>query len=85
MREDHRWIGSLTSLSVGGCYLRTNERPPLGSELSVQFGLPHNGVVTARAVCVHTRDDGIGLAFTESSDEARVEIQSFVSQRLAAL
>lgn len=85
MREDRRWVGNLTSLSIGGCYLRTPEQPAVGTEMSVQFAVPRNGIVTARAVCVHARGDGVGLAFTESSAEARREIARFVSQRLATI
>lgn len=84
MRGDHRWVGNVTSLSVGGCYFRSRERPPVGATISVQLALPRGGIVTARAVCARVRDDGAGLAFTESSEEARREIDAFVSQRLAA-
>jgi len=85
MRADRRWAGSLTSLSVGGCYLRSSRRVPLGTPLCVQFALPHNGVLTTRAVCVHADDEGTGLAFTDASDVARREIGGYVAERLAAL
>jgi len=85
LREDHRWVGSVTSLSINGCYFESREKPPVGSGMNIEFGLPRNGMVTARAVCVRVHSDGLGLAFTDASEEARREIGSFVSQRLATL
>lgn len=84
MREDRRWEGRVTSLSAGGCYFLSDERPPIGAALSLQVALPRQGVVTARAVCTRVCKDGAGLAFTASSEEARREIDAFVSARLAA-
>jgi hypothetical protein len=85
MREDRRWVGSLTSLSTGGCFFRSSRETPLGARLCVQFALPRGGIVTARAVCIHVGDDGIGLAFTDTSPDARRDIGGFVSTRLATV
>jgi len=83
MREDRRWVGNVTSLSAGGCYFRSRQPTPVGTRMSVQFAIPRNGIVTTRAVCVHVGDDGIGLAFTDASPEARQGIGAFVADRLA--
>lgn len=85
IREDRRWIGTITSLSMGGCFLRTRERPPVGAHLSVQFAIPNGNIVVARAICVHSGGDGIGLAFTRSSEDALRDIGHYVSERLAIL
>jgi hypothetical protein len=85
MREDRRWVGSLTSLSTGGCFFRSRRPTPLGARLCVQFALPRGGIVTARAVCIHVGDEGIGLAFTDTSPEARRDIGGFVNNRLATV
>lgn len=85
LREDHRWVGSVTSLSTQGCYFESAERPPVGSRMNIEFALPRNGIVAARAICVRVHADGTGLAFTDASPDARREIGSFVSQRLATL
>lgn len=85
MRDDHRWVGHVVSLSVGGCFMKSQEILPIGARLSVQFALPHNGIVSTRAECVHATDDGVGLAFTDSPDATIQEIAGFVSTRLATL
>jgi hypothetical protein len=85
MRDDRRWVGSLTSLSVGGCYFRSTQPVARGDQMCVQFGLPRNGIVTTRAVCIHVGADGVGLAFTDASPEARREIGGFVAERLATV
>ncbi len=85
LRGDHRWVGSVTSLSINGCYLESPEKAPVGSHLSVEFALPRNGIVVARAICVSVHADGIGLEFSDISEDTRREIGSFVSLRLATL
>jgi len=83
IRADHRWVGSVVSLSEGGCLFRSSEPVARGARMNLQFALPGAEVVTARAICVHWREGEAGLAFSDTSEHLQSAIGGFVAHRLA--
>jgi hypothetical protein len=84
IRADRRSIGSIISLSEGGCAVRTAERLRKGSTLEVQFALPDFGMISSIAECRYVRRGDAGLAFSNPSREMRHSISHFVTSKLAA-
>jgi len=85
IRSDRRWVGSVLSLSEGGCLFKTSQPIDAGEAMNLQFALPQNGILSARAVCVYRREGAMGLAFSDTPAEIRRRISSFVTRRLATL
>jgi len=83
IRRDQRSVGNVISLSEGGCLFRTREAIEHGAQLNLQFALPHRGILSTRAQCIHQSGGGAGLRFTEAAVDVREHIAEFVAQRLA--
>jgi hypothetical protein len=83
IRADHRWVGSVVSLSQGGCLFRSSERVARGARMNLQFALPGADLITARAICVHGGSSEAGLAFSETTQQTQSVISGFVAHRLA--
>jgi hypothetical protein len=85
IRSDRRWPGAVVSLSEGGCLIRTSEPFAHGAQMNLQFALPEQGIVSARAECLYQRENELGLAFSKPSERNRRVIDDFVATRLAGL
>jgi hypothetical protein len=82
--EDRAYTGVVVSLSEGGCLFRGVDEPPRGLETSVQFPLPHPGLISTRARHVDRRGTHLGLAFQGLAPESRAAISRYVMERLVA-
>ncbi len=82
IREDQRSVGSVLSLSEGGCLFRGSSRLERGQQMNLQFALPGSGLLTTRAVCVHFAGEEAGLAFREADGELRRSIGHYVQGQL---
>jgi len=80
-----RFVAQLDSLSIQGCHVRDGERVAPGTKLNIEFALPGTEPVLARAACVTRTGEGAGLVFDSTPDSVRDSIDSFVTQRLAAM
>ena len=85
IRNDHRWVGNIVSLSEGGCLFRSDAPCNEGETLNLQLALPHTGIVTSRAECRHRHEGELGLTFRGATREIRGAIDHFVTSRLAGL
>ena len=82
-QSGRRFIASLISLSSHGCMLSPTQPIERGSKLNVEFAVPGQSLVMARALCVSTSNAGYGLRFESTPDSIRESIDFFVTQRLA--
>ncbi len=82
IRADQRTVGSVLSLSEGGCLFRGSEPIERGQQMNLQFALPESGLLTTRAMCVHFAGAEAGLAFQEADGELRRSIGHYVQGRL---
>jgi hypothetical protein len=85
IRNDHRWIGNIVSLSEGGCLFKTDAPGLQGETMNLQLSLPQTGIVASRAVCCHRGEGEMGLTFSDLEFETRSAIDAFVTRRLASL
>ena len=84
VRSERRTIGTMLSLSEGGCLLRTDDLLRKGSQVQLQFALPDYGLVSTRADCRYTHVGNAGLEFVEPPHDIRQSIGHFVTLQLAA-
>jgi len=80
-----RFVAQLDSLSIHGCHVRDADRVETGTRLNIEFALPGSDPVLTRAACVTRTGEGAGLVFDSTSDAVRDSIDTFVTQRLAAM
>ncbi len=83
IRADRRWVGSVTSLSEGGCLFRCGQKIQSGLAMNLQFALPRAAMLALRAVCVRHQAGAAALVFDEPSFDVRYRINGFVTERLA--
>lgn len=83
IRDDHRSMGAVLSLSEGGCLLRSSERFARGAQIDLQFALPQFGLIHTHAECRYAQGDDLGLAFGDAPAEVRRTIAHYVTSRLA--
>jgi hypothetical protein len=80
--SDRRWPASVLSLSTTGCLLRSDAALEEGVQLSLQFVIPAQDVITTRARCVSLGAEGAGLVFSGSSMYGRESITHYIVDRL---
>ncbi len=85
IRNDHRWVGNIVSLSEGGCLFRTDAPGFEGETMNLQLALPQAGIIASRAQCCHRGEGEMGLTFRELDARARSTIDHFVTRRLASM
>jgi len=83
IRSDRRMLGAVTSLSATGCLFVGNEPIEPGATVTLQLAMPDQGIIHARAECVHTGPAGAGLRLQEMHPREREGIAQFVASRLA--
>lgn len=85
IRADRRAVGSVVSLSDGGCLFKTSHPIEAGEAMNLQFALPRIDILSTRTVCAYRAEGAVGLVFAGASEEIRRRIRGFVTQRLATL
>jgi c-di-GMP-binding flagellar brake protein YcgR len=77
---------SLGDLSVGGAFIETSQRYPVGSILNLRFKLPRAlEFITCTIIVRHTRGgNGLGVEFLDLSPEDRHQINTFISRQSSA-
>ncbi len=86
--DTHFYAGLTQDISQGGVFIATYGLLPVGSRLDLSFDLPDGTEIRTRgevrwlreSACSGTRP-GMGVAFTELSDEAIVAIHRFCCER----
>jgi|GEM_PF-681678 len=73
------------NISLGGMFLKTAERRPLGAEVFFQFTLKDGGtLIEGLGRVVRLADDGMGLQFVSVLEPSATIIRRLVDERLAA-
>jgi len=83
-RADHRWTGSVVSLSQGGCRFLSDAVVEPGDQMNLEFDLPQSGTVCTRALVIHRSKGTAGVVFVDPSRQVRDCVGDFVAHRLAA-
>jgi uncharacterized protein (TIGR02266 family) len=66
-------------ISIGGLFLKTLEKLPVGSKLQLVFQLPGSSrVIEAIGEVKHHREEGMGLEFSKMDQEGREEMERFI-------
>ncbi len=77
-----RTVSRVSTLGLGGIFIRTGEPPPVGERLQLVFEVP-GGVV--RAACI-VRDSqtgrGMGVEFTSMNPDARARLSHLLRRLL---
>jgi hypothetical protein len=72
------------NISIGGMFLRTEQRRPLGAELYFQFTLAGRGtLIEGLGQVVRVTPDGLGLKFISLLEPSASIIRHLVEERLA--
>ena len=72
------------NISIGGMFLRTEQRRPLGAELYFQFTLAGRGtLIEGLGQVVRVTPDGLGLKFVSLLEPSASIIRHLVEERLA--
>ena len=86
--DTHFYSGITQDMSVGGVFVATYHLFPVGTRLDLAFELPGKVLVNARGQVRWLRDaapgasrPGMGVAFTDLSDEALAAVARFCRQR----
>lgn len=73
-------VASTKDISVGGLYLTTQTRIPVGATLALRIPLGNEHVVVKGEVVYSNPGEGVGVKFQQLSDEARTMIERSASQ-----
>src|SRR5262249_51176648 len=71
-----------TTISKGGLFLRTSQRPSLNSELKLRLKLPNGELIETMARVVYVRDQpdqGVGLAFCREDSAFREAMNRYLA------
>ncbi|HEX4803352.1 MAG TPA: TIGR02266 family protein [Myxococcaceae bacterium] len=71
-----------TTISKGGLFLRTSQRPSLNSELKLRLKLPNGELIETMARVVYVRDQpdqGVGLAFSREDSSFRAALNQYLA------
>jgi uncharacterized protein (TIGR02266 family) len=85
--ETNFFNGFSEDLSDGGLFIATYNVLPIGSELTVTFGLPEGREITAEGRVAWVREPhgdvspGMGIRFTELGDDDHAAILRFIGER----
>jgi hypothetical protein len=80
--EYRRDISRVSSLSAGGMFIEADDPAPVGQALQVQFDLPNGPVLGKAVVRRSTRGKGMGVEFTELSEEQRTALSDLMQRLL---
>ncbi len=96
-RDDHRQVGVVVNVSTGGLFVQSSLLLPVGAALRISFFLPlaagPRPLITAAwvrwvndplAPKAITLPPGMGIEFLGLDSSARADLDTFVSERLAA-
>ncbi|PIR21825.1 MAG: hypothetical protein COV44_11020 [Deltaproteobacteria bacterium CG11_big_fil_rev_8_21_14_0_20_45_16] len=77
----------IDNISLGGLFVKTQERPPLGSIVAISFSLPATPSLPEREFNLYAKvcrisESGIALEFTNLTLEARAELEVYVKNFL---
>jgi hypothetical protein len=71
------------NLSVGGMFLRTAERRPLGTEFFFQINVAgHGTAIEGLGKVVRITDDGMGIEFVSLLEPSATRVRELVTERL---
>ncbi len=84
IRDEHRSMGAVLSLSKGGCLLRSSEGFARGAEIDLQFALPQFGLIKTHAECRYAQGEDLGLAFSDAGSQVQQTIAHYITSRLAS-
>jgi len=71
-----------TTISKGGLFVRTTQRPSLNSELKLRLKLPNGQLIETMARVVYVRDQpdqGVGLAFCREDSAFRIAMNQYLA------
>ena len=72
------------NLSIGGVFVKTTDRRPVGSQVFFQFTLRGGGtLIEGLANVVHVNDEGMGMEFVSVLEPSAGIIRALVAQRLS--
>ena len=73
-----------TTISKGGLFVRTPQRPPLNSEVKLRLKLPNGELIEALARVVYVLDQpstgGVGLAFSREDSAFRTAMKQYLAR-----
>ena len=73
-------VASTKDIGLGGLYLTTQTRIPVGANLALRIPLGNEHIVVKGEVVYSNPGQGVGVKFQELSDEARTAIERSVAQ-----
>ena len=78
---ERQWMTE--NISLGGCFLQTIEKLPVGSKIRIVFQLPYSTrYIEALGEIKHLQEEGMGLEFIAMEEEGRAEIGRFIKDFL---
>lgn len=89
--EDFFYYDSLTSLSLGGCFIKTENPYPVGSNIEVVFcvGTASESLKVRGRVQRHGEgagaEEGMGVKFETMSDETAARLESYLMSHLGTM
>lgn len=83
LHQGRAWGAAVLSLSENGCLMRSPERVPLGSRISLTLQLPRIGSVEVEAESAYQIVPDLGLVFSSIPAHIREAIGSYVVDALA--
>jgi Tfp pilus assembly protein PilZ len=90
--EDFYYYDTMTSLSVGGCFVQTENPYPIGSAIELVFcvGSATRSLKIIGKVCRHGggaagAEKGMGISFETPSESDRAALESFIMSQLGTV
>jgi uncharacterized protein (TIGR02266 family) len=75
----------IENISLGGLFVKTEQRPPMGTLMAIEFSIPSRGshrIFSLTAKVCRVTPQGVGLEFTNLSQENRLDLEEFVRSAL---
>ena len=84
--ESNFYLGVTENISEGGVFISSDSQIPLGTVVTLKFVLPSGTVSATGEVRWHrpqtsTQSSGVGVRFTNLSDEDKERVMAFLEKR----
>ena len=76
--------GLITNISLSGCCVEMTTLPGNKGELKIAIWISETKIKVKGVICGRRPGFGVGIKFTEMSEETRETLQRFLQSRLAA-
>jgi Tfp pilus assembly protein PilZ len=78
--SDRQFVSRVRVISLGGLFITTPDAPDVGAAVTLLLSVPEGEIRGGGIVRNTFPDEGMGLEFTEMSEEARVRLQTLIAR-----